>query len=178
MVIWILNIMASVVKILMIVHFERSFSRSWPGPNVIQVGVKSLFMSKFTHILLALPNPSEAIFKEIDEIFAKFIWQNKPSKFRKEILEAPYDKGALQLMNLKKFCNSLKLSWISRIFQSDGKWTCFPAKYQVTDLAVFGVNKALTWTHSLSNLFSKDLGKAKIELLKTCHPKCLREVLS
>ena len=63
--------MASVVKILMIVHFEHSFSRSWPGPNV---GVKSLFISKFTHILLALPNPSEAIFKEIDEIFAKFIW--------------------------------------------------------------------------------------------------------
>ena len=74
--------MASVDKILMIVHFERSFSRSWPGPNVIQVGVKSLFMSKFTHILLALPNPSEAIFKEIDEIFAKFIWQNKPPNCR------------------------------------------------------------------------------------------------
>ena len=50
-------------------------------------------MSKFTRILLALPNTSEAILKEIDNIFAKFIWHNRPPKLGKEFLEAPYDKG-------------------------------------------------------------------------------------
>ena len=54
----------------------------------------------------------------------------------------------------------------------------FSGKIPSYRFAVFGVNKALTLTHSLSNLFWKDLGKATIELLKTCHPKCLCEVLS
>ena len=44
----------------------------------------------------------------------------QPLKSGKEILEAPNDKGGLQLMNLKKFRNSLKLSWKLRIYQSDG----------------------------------------------------------
>ena len=64
--------------------------------------VKSLFKSKFKHILPALPNPSEATFKEIDNIFANFIWQNKPPKFRKEISEAPYDKRGLQFDEFKE----------------------------------------------------------------------------
>ena len=82
----------------------KKLIKIWTPRNLTVIGkitiVKSLFVSKFTHILLALPNPSEAIFREIDEIFAKFIWQNIPSKFRKEILVAPYDKSGLQLMDL------------------------------------------------------------------------------
>ena len=77
-------------------------------------------------------------------------------------------------MNLKKCCNSLRLSWIPRVYQPDAKLTCFLINYQITDLAVFGMNNALTLTHFLSNLCWKDAGKATIELLKNHHPKCLR----
>ena len=66
-------------------------------------------------------------------------------------------------MKLKKFYNSLKLTLISRIFQSDGKWTCFPIISKATDLTIFGIDKALLLTHSLTDLFLKDLGKTTIE---------------
>ena len=51
------------------------------------------------------------------------------------------------------------------------KKTCFPINYRITDLAVFGWDKALTLTHSFTNLFWKYVGKATIELLKNTASK-------
>ena len=50
--------------------------------------IKSLLMSKITHILLSLPTPSENTFAQLDNLFFTFIWGNKPPKFRREIVEA------------------------------------------------------------------------------------------
>ena len=59
--------------------------------------IKSLLMSKITHILLSLPTPSDRMFAQLDNIFFGFIWGNKPPKFRREIVEANIVEGGLKL---------------------------------------------------------------------------------
>ena len=76
--------------------------------------IKSLLMSKITHILLSLPTPSESAFAQLDSLFFTFILGNKPPKFRREIVEANIIEGGLKLHNLKKFDAALKIRWLKR----------------------------------------------------------------
>ena len=59
-------------------------------------------------MLLSLPSPNADLFKEIDLLFANFIWSGKPAKLRKEILEAEIKHGGLKLHNISKFDSALK----------------------------------------------------------------------
>ena len=80
--------------------------------------IKSLFLSKITHLLLSLPSPTQTLFKEIDTLFKNFIWNNKPPKSRKSIMEADIIDGGLRLHNLQKFDQALKLGWAKRLLTS------------------------------------------------------------
>ena len=44
-------------------------------------------ISKIIHILLSLPRPSEEYFDKIENVFLKFLWQDKPPKFKTSTLE-------------------------------------------------------------------------------------------
>ena len=50
---------------------------------------KSLISSMITHILLSLPSPSQTFINEYDSLVKDFLWDGKPPKYRKEILEYP-----------------------------------------------------------------------------------------
>ena len=75
----------------------KKLINTWKGRNVTPLGkvilVKSLLISKITHILLSLPTPKDQTFKDWDNIFGNFIWGGKPPKLRKEILETSYKMG-------------------------------------------------------------------------------------
>ena len=64
-------------------------------------------------------------------MLAGFLWGGKPAKFRKEILEYPYDLGGLQLHNLQRFSSSLKIIWLRRIIATDSSWTTFAISYEI-----------------------------------------------
>ena len=61
--------------------------------------ITSLLISKITHILLS---PSTTL-SQLEELFYDFLWNDKPPKFRNEIVEANTNDGGLKLHNLKKF---------------------------------------------------------------------------
>ena len=94
----------------------KKLIRTWSSRSLTPYGkvtiVKSLLLSKITHILLSLPSPSVIMFKNIEKMFLDFIWNNKPAKFSKSILEVEIKNGGLKLHNLKIFDQSLKLGWI------------------------------------------------------------------
>ena len=98
--------------------------RIWSTRNLTPYGkviiIKSLLISKITHMLLSLPSSSVWCIKELNETFAKFLWCGKPPKWRKEILEGEYSEGGLKLHNIKLFDKMLKLSWLRRYSQSTG----------------------------------------------------------
>ena len=89
--------------------------------------IRSLLMSKITHILLSLPTPSDTTFAQLDQLFFTFMWGNKPPKFRREIVEANTIEGGLKLHNLKKFDAALKIGWLKRYITSNSKWTTTPS---------------------------------------------------
>ena len=40
--------------------------------------IKSLFISKITHVLLAFSDPDHEDFKTLEKMFQNFLWQGKP----------------------------------------------------------------------------------------------------
>ena len=92
---------------------------TWSGRNITPLGkivlIKGLLISKITHILLSLPTPKDDTIKNLNTVFRNFIWNQKPPKFRKEILENTVKLGGLKMTNLAVFNNALKISWIKRL---------------------------------------------------------------
>ena len=84
--------------------------------------IKSLAMSKITHLLLALSCPSKQFSQSIDNIVADFLWNNKTPSFRMEIIKAEITEGRMRLHNLHRISQTFKITWLRRIFSSYGIW--------------------------------------------------------
>ena len=94
-------------------------------------------MSKFTNMLLSLPNPSKELVDELNSIFSDFLWAGKPPKFRKEILESEIKDGGLKLHN---FDAALKLGWLKMFLKSNSKWTVFPKEFELEGVFHYGAD--------------------------------------
>ena len=88
----------------------------WNGryltPNGKIIIIKSLLISKITHILLSLPSPSPFTINKLEKIFQEFIWGQKNPKFRKEIMENALNLGGLKMPNLCTFENNQSERWM------------------------------------------------------------------
>ena len=102
----------------------------WSTRNLPPYGkvtiIKSLIISKITHMLLSLPSPSLSCFNYLNNAFAKFLWCGNSPKWRKEILEGEIHHGGLKLHNLPLFDKSLKLSRLKRYLGSNISGLSFP----------------------------------------------------
>jgi hypothetical protein len=136
---------------------------TWSYRNLTPLGkvtvIKSLILPKISHLLISLPNPNEQIKKEIDSLFIQFIWNKKPPKIKKVILEKTYDEGGLKMVKLDNYTNSLKLSWIRRLYQKQTTWSIFPEKYNVHTILTMGSN-FLKDTPKITNNFWADVVSA------------------
>ena len=92
--------------------------------------IKSLFMSKITHMLLSLPSPSDICLKALTNTFSKFLWSGKRLEWNKKILEGEILHGGLKLHTIALFDQTLKLSWLRRFLKSKSKWTIFPNSFE------------------------------------------------
>ena len=102
--------------------------------------IKSLLMSKITHILLSLPTPSNTAICQLEQLFYSFLWSNKPPKFRREIMEANTTDGGLKLHNLNFFDAALKIGWIKRYINTKSKWSVVPYNFDFDGLFKYGVD--------------------------------------
>ena len=118
--------------------------RQWKRRNLTLNGkisvFKSLIFSMITHILLSLPSPSQEFIDEYENILKDFLWGGKPPKYRRAILEYPYNLGGLQLHNLKRFSLSLKTTWLRRLVVSDSGWTTFALAHEIDKCWLYGDN--------------------------------------
>ena len=100
-----------------------------------------------------------------------FLWGEKPPKFRKEILEYPYDLGGLQLHNLRRFSSSLKTTWLRRRIATDSGWTTFAVAYEIDKCWTFNNDFAEQKKNTIENTFWKDVIISIIDLRKELRPK-------
>ena len=139
----------------------------WNARNLTPYGkiviIKSLLISKITHVLLSLPMPQTDIINRVDKIFRDFIWNKKPQKFRSEILETLPNLGGLKLTNLGIFDASLTLSWLKRLINQSTGRAEFPIQYKIIDMLRYGNNfpkkivKKIQKNYKLIGLYIKSL---------------------
>ena len=138
--------------------------RAWSGRNITPLGkitlIKSLLISKITHILLSLPTPNDNTIEKLENVFKNFIWQQKPPKFRRVIMETTVDLGGLKMINLRIFDNALKISWIKRLKNQDDWWEKFPRHFNIHNIITFGDKYPTTLIKKIDNDFWKDVARS------------------
>jgi hypothetical protein len=82
---------------------------------------KSLILSKLNHLAFMIPKfPTNSI-KRIESIIFNFIWRGRDKVARIDA-QQPWEKGGLNLPDVKICCSSFKFSWIKRLLYSEGSW--------------------------------------------------------
>ena len=127
--------------------------------------IKSLLISKVTHDLLSLPSLSLTTFNLLEDMFKKFLWNNKIPKFRKDIIENLTNLGGLKMVNLRTFDMSLKLSWIKIISLQREGWAEFPIQMGIHKIIEYGDLYAKRIINKISNKFSKNLVEGIIQFM-------------
>ena len=140
----------------------------WNARNLTPYGkiiiIKSLLISKITHILLSLPSPTNELLNKLEKIFKNFLRGQKPPKFRKEIMETLPAQGGLKLTNLGMFDIALKVSWMKRLINQDLGWAEFPIKYGILNVLKYGDNFPKEISRNLKNKFWFDMLRGIIKL--------------
>ena len=75
--------------------------------------IKTLALSKLSHLALVLPNLDKNKLKILETLFFKFLWSNKPDKVSRDHVKLPEKAGGLGLVDIKQFWSSLKFSWLT-----------------------------------------------------------------
>ena len=70
--------------------------------------IKSLALSKLSHLALVLPNLDKNKLKILETLLFKFLWGNKPDKVSRDHVKLPEKAGGLGLVDIKQFWSSLK----------------------------------------------------------------------
>ena len=84
--------------------------------------IKTLGLSMLSHVALIIPNPSKRMFKQIENIFFKFIWNKKSEKIRRDDAKLPEKLGGLNVPDIENFWLSFKFSWFRRLCSTQSFW--------------------------------------------------------
>ena len=112
--------------------------------------IKSLALSKLVYLFLCLPNPTLPVPKDINHLFYKFIWQDKPDKIKRDTLQQPFIiGGGLGMVNIEQFLKSLKLTWLRRTIKESLSWQ-FAYHQIVKKVPFYGLLVVITYKLILS----------------------------
>ena len=108
----------------------ESLLNRWTFRNMTVYGrirvVKSLALSKITHLVQIIPNPPAPMILQLQRIINNFVWKGSKQKkvvINKDKAELPENKGGLAVPNLQIFWDALKLAWLPRLLQTDDNTT-------------------------------------------------------
>ena len=121
--------------------------------------VKSLLLSKFTHLFTSLPKPSLQWIQQLKKTLYKFIWGNKIEKISRKTLTLDFENGGLRMTNIETFIKSLKLTWFRRLFITNSSWINIFSEVtgcSITKLTQFGPSYCKQRANSTHNSFWKE----------------------
>ena len=105
----------------------RNILSCWEYRRLTLIGkiqvIKSLLLSQLTYILTPLATNQNFI-NEINDIFYRFLWNNKGDKTKRTVLINKYENGGLKMVDLSSLNKSLKTTWIRKYLDTSnqGKW--------------------------------------------------------
>ena len=86
------------------------------------VVVKTLALSKLSHLPLVLPDLNSVQLKQLENIIFSFLWGNKPDKVSRDHSKLSEKAGGLGVIDIKCFWQALKFSWIRRLLNTNAFW--------------------------------------------------------
>ena len=84
--------------------------------------LKSLILSKITHLWLLLPNPPDRLIHELQRSVFYFIWNKKRDRISRQTAIKNLRQGGLGIPDIVKQIHALKLTWVRKMFFSNHKW--------------------------------------------------------
>ena len=110
--------------------------------------INMLLSSQLIHRLSVLRIPQSDIIKSIDMTFHNYLWNDKPHMIPKTVVTLTYDQGGIKMVDIYKKDQSLKITWIKRIWEEPEYHIC---------PTLDKVNKIPTKLLFKCNLHSKDI---------------------
>ena len=91
--------------------------KKWAKSNLSLLGkitvVNTLIASLFVYKLMVLPEMSEGLIKQTEQIVQTFVWNARRPKIPMHVLQLGKSSGGQKLMNLKAKERILKATWVS-----------------------------------------------------------------
>ena len=84
--------------------------------------IKSLALSKLTHIALVVPDLKKKDLNKLEQIFLSFLWSKKVPKVSKIDILKPQKFGGLDMVDIFSFWQSLKCTWLRRMLTTSAFW--------------------------------------------------------
>ena len=106
-------------KILEIKELIKIWNKRYLTPLGKITVIKTFLLAKLNHLFLTLPNPGKASIGELNDLFHKFIWSNKPDKINRKTITLRNHSGGLNMINLELFQRSLTTNWLRKIVQEE-----------------------------------------------------------
>lgn len=143
----------------------KSLIKSWSRRTITPIGrihvIKSLLISQFNHLIISLPTPDEQFLNKLNSILFNYLWNSSVDKVKRDVIVQQYNEGGLKMVNLKAFRESVKLSWIMRLYQITAKWQLVLKTFINIDLLTDTGNHYFdVCLHNCKNPFWRDVLKA------------------
>ena len=142
---------------------KREISR-WNKRNMTPLGkitiIKTLIVSKLTHLLINLPDPPLRFLKELDTVIYRFLWGGNTHKVKKSIMCKSYEYGGYKMVDIYSFISTLKISWLRRLCYIEGPSSTWANLYpNLSKLSIFGQGYIQSCLTNIDNPFWTDVLK-------------------
>ena len=155
--------------------------KSWSRRKITLPGkitvIKSLAISKFVHLFLALPNPPGNLVQSLNKLFYKFLWNSGPDKIKRKNIIKDITQGGLRMIQIDSFVTALKVTWLRRLIsQPSCTWSSL-SYINMDSLFTKGNNYAGIKANELINPFWKDLLISWNNFCKAVRIETLEDIL-
>ena len=157
----------------------------WNKRHISPIGkitvIKSLLLSKLTHLFTVLPRPNPEWIKKIESMFYKFIWSNKPDKISRKCIQLDYSKGGgCRMVNISLFIKSLKLTWLRRLLSAESTWSNLfltMCNCKIEHICQFGSQYSKNKAKTTSNPFWKEFFNSLVDFMEQSKTDNMSDIL-
>ena len=113
------NYESRMTKIKAVISSWSRRSLSLKGKVII---IKTLLLPILTHVLTALPRPSNEFMNRLRAVFFHFIWNGKVDRLKRSSLYKKEREGGMAMVDIEIYNVALKASWIRREITGNHDW--------------------------------------------------------
>ena len=99
---------------------------TWKRRHLTPLGripvLKTLILSKITHLFLLIPNPREQFMKEMTHRCYNSMWNGSSDRIKWDATNQQVAGRGLDMLEMPMVAKSLKITWMRRLFTTEANW--------------------------------------------------------